>query len=87
MVSRPKREIRSYFLKVRCPKCGNEQIIYSHASIPGGIRCLVCGTLLAKTTGGKIELAEGVEVVEVLGKIEVKRRVFPSSASFSYAYL
>ncbi len=73
MVARPKREIRSYFLKVKCPKCGNEQIIYSHASIPGGVRCLVCGTLLARTSGGKVILEDGVEVLEVLGKIETKR--------------
>ena len=67
-----KQKPRSYFIKVRCPKCKNEQIIYSHASVPGGIRCLICGELLAKTTGGKVVILEGVEVLEILGKVEEK---------------
>ena len=45
---------RSKFLKVRCPNCGNEQIIFSHASIV--VRCLVCGNTLAVPTGGKAQI-------------------------------
>lgn len=39
------------FLKVRCKKCKNEQIIFSKASTR--VKCLVCGTELAEPTGGK----------------------------------
>ncbi len=43
-------EPKSRFVKVKCPDCGNEQVIFDHASFP--VRCL-CGRLLAKPTGGK----------------------------------
>ena len=45
---------KSRFLQVKCPECGNEQIIFSHASIV--VRCLVCGNVLAVPTGGKAQI-------------------------------
>jgi len=42
------------FLKVRCKKCKNEQIIFNKASTV--VRCLVCGSILAKPTGGKAKI-------------------------------
>ncbi|NPA38256.1 MAG: 30S ribosomal protein S27e [Candidatus Nanohaloarchaeota archaeon] len=42
------------FLRVKCHKCGNEQNIYEKASIE--VKCLVCGEILARPTGGKAEL-------------------------------
>ncbi|MCD6381461.1 MAG: 30S ribosomal protein S27e [Candidatus Aenigmarchaeota archaeon] len=39
------------FLKVRCKKCKNEQIIFSKASTR--VKCLVCGEELAVPSGGK----------------------------------
>ena len=42
------------FLKVKCKKCRNEQIIYSYPSTV--VKCLVCGKVLAKPTGGKAEI-------------------------------
>ena len=45
---------RSKFLLVRCPKCANQQIIFSHASTV--IKCLACGEILAKPTGGKAKI-------------------------------
>ncbi len=44
----------SKFLKVKCPDCGNEQSIYNKAHVP--VTCLVCGTILARPTGGKAEI-------------------------------
>jgi len=41
----------SKFLRVRCPDCGNEQIIFNKPAIV--VRCLVCGRVLARPTGGK----------------------------------
>jgi small subunit ribosomal protein S27e len=46
---------RSKFIKVRCPDCGNEQVIFSHVAMV--VRCLVCGRVLAQPTGGKARLA------------------------------
>ena len=43
----------SKFLKMKCEKCKNEQVIFEKAAIP--VKCLVCGELLAKPTGGKAE--------------------------------
>ncbi len=54
---------KSRFVKVRCPSCGNEQVIFDHATFP--VRCLVCGTLLVKPTGGKAKVLG--EVVKILG--------------------
>ncbi|MCQ1539146.1 30S ribosomal protein S27e [Methanocalculus taiwanensis] len=45
------RENRSSFVKVKCPDCENEQIIFEKASTV--VDCIVCGTVLAETTGGK----------------------------------
>jgi len=54
---------KSRFVKVRCPSCGNEQIIFDHASFPA--RCLVCGTILVVPTGGKAKILG--DVVKILG--------------------
>lgn len=45
---------RSYFVRVRCPRCGNEQVIFSHASRV--VRCHVCEEVLARPRGGKAEI-------------------------------
>jgi len=42
---------KSKFLKVKCPECNNEQIIFSHPSTV--VHCNVCGHVLAEPTGGK----------------------------------
>ena len=45
---------RSKFLKVKCSKCKNEQIIFEKAA--GDVTCSVCKEILAKSTGGKAKL-------------------------------
>lgn len=54
---------KSKFLKIKCTDCENEQIIFEKAS--NLINCLVCGSTLAKPTGGK-SLIKG----EILGELE-----------------
>jgi small subunit ribosomal protein S27e len=44
----------STFIRVRCPKCGNEQLLYSNAV--NTINCNVCGETLAEPTGGKAKI-------------------------------
>jgi small subunit ribosomal protein S27e len=44
----------STFVAVRCPKCGNEQLLYSHAV--NIVKCNVCGEILAQPTGGKAKI-------------------------------
>ena len=66
MVKRRKQLVpqpRSVFLRVKCPDCGNEQVLFSHAS--SVVKCLVCGRILAKPSGGKATI-EG-EVIKELG--------------------
>lgn len=53
---------RSVFVKVRCPDCGNEQVLFSHSTLE--VKCKSCGRVLAKPTGGKAEILG--EVLEVL---------------------
>lgn len=42
---------RSSFVKVKCPKCGNEQVIFG--SPVNKVNCNVCGVELAEPSGGK----------------------------------
>ncbi|HDJ50704.1 MAG TPA: 30S ribosomal protein S27e [Thermoprotei archaeon] len=54
---------KSRFIKVKCPSCGNEQVVFDHATFPA--RCLVCGTVLLQPTGGKAKVLG--DVVKILG--------------------
>jgi len=56
------REPTSKFIKVRCPKCKNEQIIFGKSAI--NIKCLVCGKILAEPSGGKSRIKS--RILEVL---------------------
>ncbi len=51
----------SKFWKVKCKKCGNVQVIFSHATRE--VVCTGCGAVLVEPTGGKAHLVEG-EIVE-----------------------
>lgn len=57
------RPLSSKFVKIRCPKCKNEQIMFGKASTP--IPCLVCGKGLADPTGGRAKVK--ARILEVLG--------------------
>jgi len=55
-------EPQSRFIKVRCAKCKNEQIVFS--TVTSSVACLVCESVLASPTGGKAKIA--ARVLEVL---------------------
>jgi len=42
---------RSRFIRVKCPDCGNEQMVFDH--VASSVKCNVCGAVLAEPTGGK----------------------------------
>ncbi|MBS3051254.1 MAG: 30S ribosomal protein S27e [Candidatus Aenigmarchaeota archaeon] len=50
---------KSRFLKVKCKKCRNEQIVFSKAAMV--VKCLVCETVLAEPTGGLANIQTKVE--------------------------
>ncbi|MEA2090574.1 MAG: 30S ribosomal protein S27e [Thermoproteota archaeon] len=52
---------KTHFLRVKCPNCGNEQIMFSHATTP--VHCNVCGTLLAEPAGGRAKLKGDVVTI------------------------
>jgi len=57
------KETRSKFIKIRCPKCKNEQIMFGKAST--NVDCLVCQKRLAEPTGGKSKVrARVLEILE-----------------------
>ncbi len=57
------REPTSKFIKIRCPKCKNEQIMFGKTS--STVKCLVCDKPLAEATGGKAKVkARILEVLE-----------------------
>jgi len=53
----------SKFVKVKCKKCNNEQIVFNKASTQ--VKCLVCGEPLVKTTGSIAKI-----LGEVIGVLE-----------------
>ena len=54
---------RSRFVKVKCPDCENEQVIFEKASTV--VSCVVCSRVLAEPAGGKAQLkAEILETYE-----------------------
>lgn len=55
-------EPKSKFIKVRCSKCKNEQIIFGNASRV--VLCLVCSKELSYPSGGKSRIS--ARVLEVL---------------------
>ena len=57
------KEPTSKFIKVRCPKCKNEQIIFGKSA--SRVSCLVCEKSLADPIGGKTKVkARILEVLE-----------------------
>jgi small subunit ribosomal protein S27e len=57
------KEPKSKFIKIRCPKCKNEQIMFGKSS--SEVKCLVCGKILAQPSGGKARVkARILEVLE-----------------------
>lgn len=53
----------SKFVKVRCPKCKNEQICFGKSATK--VACLVCSKVLLEPTGGKSKIkARILEVLE-----------------------
>ncbi|HQD27061.1 MULTISPECIES: 30S ribosomal protein S27e [Methanoculleus] len=60
---RMNRENRSTFLRVKCPDCENEQVVFEKASTV--VECNVCGRILAEPRGGKADIkAEILAVLE-----------------------
>ena len=56
-------EPTSKFVKIRCPKCKNEQVMFGKASTE--VKCLVCAKVLAEPKGGKAKVkARVLEVLE-----------------------
>ena len=47
-------DMASDFIKVKCEKCKNEQIIFERPAME--VKCLVCGNVLAESTGGKARI-------------------------------
>jgi len=56
------RTTKSKFVRVSCPKCSNEQVIFGKAT--SNVRCLKCKTQLTKSSGGKAKVR--AKVLEVL---------------------
>ena len=51
------------FYTVRCPDCGNEQVVFG--KVATDVACAVCGHGLAEPTGGKADIeGEIVDIVE-----------------------
>ncbi len=54
--------INSKFLKVKCLKCKNEQVIFGKCT--SEVKCLICGEILASPSGGKAKIKG--KLVEVM---------------------
>lgn len=49
-----KRKEEGKFIKVRCPKCKNEQVIFGKSS--SQVKCLSCNEVLAESGGGRAKI-------------------------------
>lgn len=56
------KEPTSRFIKLRCSKCKNVQVIFGKTSTK--VKCLVCNKTLAEPTGGKSKIKS--QILEVL---------------------
>ncbi len=55
--------MKSRFIKIRCKKCKNEQIVFEKAA--SKINCLVCEEAISTPTGGKSNInASPLEAIE-----------------------
>lgn len=54
--------MKGKFVKVKCPKCKNEQVVFGKASSP--VKCLICETVLVEPSGGKAKIK--AKIIEVL---------------------
>jgi SSU ribosomal protein S27E len=52
---------KSFFIRIRCPNCSNEQITFDHATTV--VRCRNCNEVLVTPTGGKARIRG-----EIIGK-------------------
>ena len=55
------RRIKSKFLKIKCPRCKSNYIVFGKAT--SIIKCAKCNKLLVKTTGGKAKVKAPVKEV------------------------
>ncbi len=56
------KKLESKFLKVKCAKCNNEQVMYNKAA--SNVKCLVCGNDIAETTGGRARIK--AKIIQVM---------------------
>jgi len=59
---KPIKNPTSKFIKVRCNKCKNEQIVFGKATTE--VKCLICEEVLATPTGGHSKL--NANILELL---------------------
>jgi small subunit ribosomal protein S27e len=52
---------RSKFYRIKCPDCGNEQFVFSHATT--AVHCNVCRAILAEPSGGKTKVKGEITAV------------------------
>lgn len=52
---------KSKFVKVKCSKCENEQVVFGKASTK--VRCNKCGKIIVKPSGGNAKIRAKVEEV------------------------
>ena len=57
-----KKGSQGKYLKVKCHKCGSEQLIFGRASTI--VKCLKCGETLSKPTGGKASVTS--EIIDIV---------------------
>ena len=60
---RVNRDNKSHFIRVKCPDCENEQLVFEKASTV--VDCVVCGKVIAEPRGGNAEIK-----AEILAKFE-----------------
>lgn len=73
----------SDFVKVKCGKCKNEQMIFEKPAME--VKCLVCGEALSKSSGGRgiitVQKAEKAQEKQAAAKTEAAEKAATAKAA------
>lgn len=54
LMKAPKDKLKQRFLKIKCPRCGNMQVVFAKSST--FVKCVQCNKLLVRPMGGKTKV-------------------------------
>lgn len=63
-MEKPRKETKSKFLRIACPRCRHRQIVFGKSSTD--VKCEKCNYLLLRTGGGKAKVRAPVKKIMII---------------------